>query len=348
MLQSSKENKVIGETNSGTRFVVNKVFSTESRSSCVKGICVMLKGVCRFYNTTGKCRFGKHCRFSHIEISETQHSQSETCQDGILSELNSTENLVGVEDQVSFISKHTGNDGSLSYQRQTSEGAVSPEANICKFYFKNRFCRYGKRCRYLHPHLPKSGSKWANTVTGPKLQDEGEKEEPEKEEGEEETEKEIKELNDEFNKTIETSKRSSSIDQKKVCRFFKQGYCRYGRRCQFLHLAKKQVISEDSSRGQTTGEPNEFQEPVGNQSTSETGRTVGPSFQQPHIQFYNRDTVSVEKLKELRDVELRQLKRRFPKEKLEVVEEDDALSRYIFTFSPTDPDWVRSEGLWLW
>ena len=332
--------KVVGESSSGTS-VTNKVFSAVSQISCVDGSCVMLKGVCQFFNTTGKCRFGKHCRFSHIEISETPPPQVEINQDGILSESILHAKPVG-EIHSSFISQQTGNNGSLRNQNQPSEGAVSPETNICTFYLKNRFCRYGKRCRYLHVPLPKKpGPKAPRAVTEAKSQDESQKEETQKTEGEKEVQNEIRELNDEFNKTVALPEKASPPlrqgYKKKVCHFFKQGHCRFGKRCQYFHPTGKQNVSDQPKK---THEVKSSQKPADEKSEAQTPQTVAPTFKPPHIQVYNRDTVSGEKLTELRETELRQLKRRFPKDKLEIVEEGSTLSKYTFTFTPTDPDWV--------
>ena len=312
---------------------VNKVLSAGVISS-VSDFCVMSQGVCRFYNTTGKCRFGKHCRFLHIRESiETNISVSENNKNGILSESNFEESPITPTDQFSS-NQQTTKDGSLNYQRQkSSEGAVPPESNLCKFYARNRFCRYGKRCRYLHTQLPKSGEGSSRDgsdlkkTAGNQLKDE------EKEEEEEiQCDQEVQNEDVDLNEVLKNVRVSEEGTQRKVCRFFRQGYCHYGNRCRFLHPKRRQ---ETSTEMRAAAKEEKTQ--------SENPRVVKPTFQAPHIQVHNRETVSGETLKQLRETELRQLKRRFPKEKLEVVEEGDTLSRYILNFSPTDPDWVRDD-----
>ena len=312
---------------------VIKLLGTEFASCLEDTYSVMSQGVCRFYNTTGKCRFGKHCKFSHsAESIETNLPVSDNSNDGILSEASKV-SPVGVVNQSYSNNELTRKDGSLNYNRQVPpEGALPPEANLCKFYIKNRFCRYGKRCRYLHIQLPKTGGRGVrnsgNVEDSAKTNLEDEKEKEETQEAQEVQNEDLA-LNEVLNKTVLEVRQNSQ--QRRICRFFRQGFCHYGNRCRYLHSDKK---AEDATK------PLNLANTRDKEQKSDSPRVIKPTLQTPHIQVYNRETVSSEKLKELRDTEVRQLKRRFPKEKLEIAEEGDALSRYIFTFSPTDPDWV--------
>ena len=339
ILQSTTK-KVLSEI-SEAEPVNSKVLSAGVISS-VSDICVMSQGVCRFFNAAGKCRFGKHCRFSHIrETIETSPSVPQNS-DGILSETGLEENPV-LANQFSSTQQITKEDGSLNNQKKNSpEGAVPPESNLCRSYARNRFCRYGKRCRYLHIQLPKSkerGSRngtalrksgYVGRTAGAHFRDD-EKEEEEEIEGEE-----VQNEDADLNEVLKNVRVSEEGSQRKVCRFFRQGYCHYGNKCRFLHQKRGNIKPTEGCRGEKE-----------EQGSSETPRVVRPAFQAPHIQVYNRETMSEETLKQLRETELRQLKRRFPKEKLEVVEEGDTLGRFIITFSPTDPDWVSNSCIIL-
>ena len=303
--------------------------------SSVSVIGVMSQAVCRFYNSTGKCRFGKHCRFSHTRETIETNTSSLKNNDGILSETGSEENSIAISNQSSSLRQATNENGSLNIQTQKPlEGAVPPESNLCRSYAKTRFCRYGKRCRYLHIQLSKSQAKHNRSGLN-KAGDLGrtagghneEKEEEEEIEGGEEVQNEDADLN----KVLKNLRVLEDGPQRKICRFYKQGFCHYGNRCRFLHQKR-------GNEKQTDQEPRADKEEKG---SSDTPRVVKPAFQAPHIQVYSRETVTAEMLKQLRETELRSLKRRFPKEKLEIVEEGDTVSRFIITFSPTDPDWVR-------
>lgn len=311
----------------------NKV-SGADLGSCVDGNWVMSHSVCRFYNATGKCSFGKHCKFSHSKPSlESKVSVSGTNNNGILSEPYPVDSPVGLVDKFSSNDQETRNNGSLGYQSQnSSEGAVPPERNICRSYARTRFCRYGKRCRYLHIQFPRrSGRSGSNVSSLRKTEEEAKRAESihkdEKETEESQTDKELQNENVKLNEVLKQVRISEDgPQQRKICYFFKQGHCHYGKRCRFLHVkGRLEVPSRNDTEQQTP---------------SESLKAVKPTFQAPHIQVYNRDSVSSETLKQLRETELRQLKRRFPKEKLQIAEEGDTSSRYIITFSPTDPDWV--------
>ena len=116
-----------------------------------------------------------------------------------------------------------------------------------------------------------------------------------------------------------------------------------GRRCRFWHpddLLKGPADKTDTTSSgtltnpvvmatQTSGHDGEARRP--------TPRKQRPSPKmQPTLRVL--EELSEDDLARLRQTEIDQLKKRFPKERLSVIEGDP--ERYLVVFSPTDPDWV--------
>lgn len=287
-------------------------------------VCVMLKRPCQFFNTTGKCRFGKHCKFVHdIDILPKEN----------LPETNKNESVKSkelVDEARGYSTAKFETDHSPSSHGLLNKEEEKANSNLCKFYAKTRFCRYGNRCRYKHV-LPKKEDRDLKDESDSKVKDEGENENQQDQlqnEGKEEAD-------------VKSQENVPGIN-KKQCKFFKKGYCRYGKRCNFFHadIQEKKSITEANPPSESSPKPENATRNVEQaESQAESGwRQIS---RPPRIiNVFSREDVDEKKQAELRDTEIKQLKRRFPTEHLQVVEETEENANFIFTFFPTDPDWV--------
>lgn len=205
------------------------------------------------------------------------------------------------------------------FSRRASNGPPSsnaPESVPCKFFSKNGHCRNGDRCRYSHELGEQSSAATAVTTEKP-------------------GEKEVEDV-----APIEcTDKSVERPPPKEPCRFFeRRGFCRYGRGCRYVHKRRcDQVKSTAQAPREATMNDSpqpesgvldplaSDQKPV--ESVSEVGQDG--SAQQPPSEE--------ELLKQLRDREIDQFRKRFRKSKK--VLGGDGTDKYTFVFGPTDPDW---------
>lgn len=334
----------------------------------------MLKRPCHFYNTTGKCRFGKHCKFLHEvfsdqnPISQQDHNESVNTSDQKLQEV--------IEDQQPIFNQQD-NDGALNRSSDTtvereaatninsaddtdkvqhgslnrqgrSHHSSSIKKGSCRFYFKNGYCHFGSRCRFSHSrhHLEKASDDKENTVKpvehgADQMQDEA-VEYAVKEPSENDAAVEISaESTPNWEGSRKTGKNASEVEGnphlQKVCRFYKQGYCRYGKRCKLLHPRRepKNKIGSQITNAVTKLSVNDGKA----ESTADEKLKKPQPVLPASIKVFNREELTHEKIKEVRDAEICQLKRRFPNDRIRAVEEGEENASFVFTFCPTDPDW---------
>ncbi|XP_045156477.2 uncharacterized protein LOC123522982 [Mercenaria mercenaria] len=281
----------------------------------------MLKRPCHFFNTTGKCRFGKHCKFLHdIDIL-----QEKTASESYRDEAVNKEKCVVEEGSLGTVNFEQDKQHSSNGELKKEE---KPDSDICRFYAKTRFCRYGSRCRYRHVLPSKQTSK---------LKEHSKDEIKERHEDTHQDEQDQVQNEENVETQVEPSKKTET--RKKLCKFFSRGYCRFGKRCTYYHPNKpeKKANSEEdpSSLSGVTEKP--VQEKVERAPAESGWRQIS---RPPRIiNVFKREDLSQEKQAELRETEIKQLKRRFPADKLQVVTETEESARFIFTFFPTDPDW---------
>lgn len=324
---------------------MNSLFSTTKCLDCVKllegsslfsevSASVMLKRPCRFYNSTGKCHFGKHCKFLHdIDIFREQSASEETKYEAVNQEALQLEGGRRILEPVSTEYKNDNN-GSLIKEKK------AVEVRICKSYTRTRFCRYGNRCKYQHVT---SSKQFGRLIQLNELKENVKLEKKDVDQDQVQDE--------ESNGPGEEGNCAPAVQKpkvkKKLCRFFKQGYCRFGKRCHFYHPDRPvKVDSKDENPDkapstQATCNTEAVQE---SEVTNDWEQVTRPP---RYIHVYKRDEVNTEKLTELREMEIKQLKRRFAADKLHVVDETEENAVFIFTFLPTDPDWVRLHDLFF-
>lgn len=313
--------------------------------------CVMLKRPCHYFNTTGKCRFGKHCKFLHdIDINPEQEAVNISKNEAVSQELEEKTEESNQTTKGSLRAKDYNKDEAVNTEKSVNtekeksvnagkeKSAKYEKANlsICRSYAENRFCRYGNRCRYKHilSYVNVTSVKEAENVK--QTQDEAS------------TDGTQGKVQDEANRQKGETQghlqaAPNAVKVRKVCKFFKQGYCKYGLRCIFYHptgprpedLKKKNdnAVSIESSTGINIVEEatEEKQSPGDWRQVSRAPKIIN---------VIKREDVNPEKQMELRKTEIQQLKRRFPTERLQIVSDSEEKASFIFTFFPSDPDWV--------
>ena len=323
------------------------------RSSTNRGM--LRRPFCHYFNTTGKCRFGRHCKFLHDSVVSNIDSQLDSViQDEAVKSKTTPELVQGsisynkisesLQENHESLSQDTvsadlstipisetsedraSKDGSLSKEPrlEVSVNLVKSFLPICKNYAQYRFCRYGKNCRFQHFIPRKSGQtndlKDETEDTEDKLQNEGKLL--------------VKSATEDGLSKPTVKKEDQKKQSKRVCFFYKQGNCQYGRNCNFLHPGWKNP--EKAERKEKAKMKDE--------KKTRLISVVKPAIvKTPQISHcYKKDEVTAEKLRELRATEINQLKKRFTTDKLRCVEETETNAKFVFTFSPTDPDWVNT------
>lgn len=324
-------------------FTVNSLFSTSRCLESVKllkgssslyevSASVMLKRPCHFYNSTGKCHFGKHCKFLHdIDIFREQSASDENKHEAVSEEFHLERGSRSLES------------GSTEYNHGNNESLIkakeekAAEVRICKSYARTRFCRYGNRCKYQHVT---SRKQFGRLIQLNELKKENVKLEKNDVDQDQVQDEESTGLNEEGGCAPAAPK-----VKKRLCRWFKQGYCWFGKRCNFYHPDRPVKVN---SKYENPDETPSTQANIEAVEESGDGNDWQPVTRPPrYINVYKRDEVNTEKLTKLREMEIKQLKRRFPADKLRIVHETEENAVFVFTFLPTDPDWVRLHGFVL-
>ncbi|KAH3840515.1 uncharacterized protein LOC127879356 [Dreissena polymorpha] len=308
----------------------------------------MLKRPCQYFNTTGKCRFGKHCKFSHssdtfqpestVRLTDNHEavkdsSETTTLASGFIETSlpthSNNEDLrklhISDSSEISptdFVSQslNKNNNEAVKQSSCTSEGS----RKLCSFFAKRRFCHFGRRCRFEHV-LPGLTDLRHEEKKTQETKNSSYQELEQKEVAPETTSADAGSKRSENEKVVADKESEEKPKSKKVCRFFRQGYCRFGESCNFYHPLKKSVepilkLGDDAKKTNA-----EF--------TEVKAKRLQIS------QVYNVADVSDEKQKELRATEINQLKRRFPADKVQVLQDTNDATAIRFTFMPTDPDW---------
>ncbi|KAK1784652.1 hypothetical protein P4O66_003335 [Electrophorus voltai] len=213
--------------------------------------------------------------------------------------------------------------------RQTSQPPAGPTQRLCRFFSQGRHCQYGKRCRFLHQRTvpsaalmglenrPESGPGHVNKEShadtcssDPQLQSVmcgGSGKE------------------DYLRLPPPRATPNRQVRVQRPCRYFMSGFCAMEERCRFRHPQFSLV--EDGP----PPKPREGSSPGARPSVSR------PPAVPDQVRLAD---LTAETSKTLRDMEITQLMKRFPSDKLIVQErEDGQLTYYRVTVEATDPDW---------
>lgn len=211
--------------------------------------------------------------------------------------------------------ENSGRDTEIS-SKDVSQKAERAQ-QLCRFYSQGRRCYYGKRCHFLHQRAsgaPKDGE----NATSHK---EKEAKEPQQQ------------LSENSQPTTEdlpppSNHKPAPVRQQRArrpCRYFLSGFCAMEDRCRFLHPQEFPPV-EDKHQG-----------PKERSSFRPNAPAMRPAKSHEQVKLAE---LTEEVCKQLRETEIAQLMKRFPKDKLIIQErEDGQLTYYRVTVEATDPDW---------
>ncbi|XP_029010493.1 uncharacterized protein si:dkey-24l11.2 [Betta splendens] len=175
---------------------------------------------------------------------------------------------------------------------------------LCRFFSQGRHCSFGKKCKFLHVR-DEGGTEEMDTTPG--------QPNPEGPAG------------CEAPRPPATTKSSAApaAGRRRPCRYFMSGHCTMENRCRFWHPPQFPPVDDL---------------PVAGRCTARVQRMPAP---RPGLrQEAKLCDLTEEVAKELRDTEIKQLMKRFPKDQLIVQERDDGkVTYYRATVEATDPDW---------
>lgn len=186
-----------------------------------------------------------------------------------------------------------------------SESRPGPQTRqLCRFFSQGRHCNFGKQCRYLHVRADETmGTPDRADVTSSN---------PEADGGPVG-----------HRAPPSFSSRMAPAAGHRLCRYFMSGQCTMEDRCRFWHPPQLPPVVD---------QPGNHTRPA-----QRTAAVKPPGI----LQEVKLSELTEEVAKQLRDTEIRQLKKRFPKDQLIIQEHSDGkLIYYRATVAATDPDWV--------
>lgn len=179
---------------------------------------------------------------------------------------------------------------------------------LCRFFSQGRHCNFGERCRFLHIRDDAKAQE-RKSIKNPKPSH-------------------VTSARSEVNVEQEPNPRNSSrvapAAVNRPCRYFLSGHCSMEDRCRFWHPPQLPPVDDQPGRG--------------NNSRPAQRMPVVPRPSNPHEVKLSELTDDV--AKKLRDTEIEQLKKRFPREKL-IIQEQNGFAYYRASVEATDPDWVK-------
>ena len=322
------------------------------------------KRPCKFYQA-GKCRYGDRCWLPHdsctISGPEAQYHEQEssTNVEVTLQSQPSTVSTSGIAgnagntvmngDYTAGSEGNTAKEGlrtlenghvTTSENGQTTAGKKSASGVLCtaegqtevngavaacKFYARTGRCHFGKQCRYTHCSVSsKVAENPAEDSAG--VKNEAVRSHPPQSSGK--TSAPI---------TTQIGPKRTSDQRRKTCRYFKVGTCKMGDGCKFRHplgSAQSEVCSvvNDQHPDVPSAHQGSSCEPIKQEASRKPNmRSFIGGFKKLCL-----DKLSADDLEKMRQTEIEQLKKRYPK----ASETTDDPAFYKFIFVPSDPDWV--------
>ncbi|XP_056908780.1 uncharacterized protein si:dkey-24l11.2 isoform X1 [Takifugu flavidus] len=175
---------------------------------------------------------------------------------------------------------------------------------LCRFFSQGRHCNFGDRCRFLHIRDDTKAQE-RKSIKNPKPSH-------------------LTSASSEANAEQEPGPRNSSrvvpAAVNRPCRYFLSGHCSMEDRCRFWHPPQLPSVDDQPRRG----------------NNSRPVQRMVPRPSNPHEVKLSELTEDV--AKKLRDTEIEQLKKRFPREQL-IIQEQNGFAYYRASVEATDPDW---------
>uniref|UniRef100_A0A8C5MAE1 Nucleoporin NUP42 n=1 Tax=Leptobrachium leishanense TaxID=445787 RepID=A0A8C5MAE1_9ANUR len=208
--------------------------------------------------------------------------------------------------------------------QQTEHGAESrkvfrqeqQQPRLCRFFSRGRYCQFGKRCYFLHERAThssvgkKSESSPAEIPVQPSIPNTTNANVP------------APGLTPQHGANLERRYRP-----RRLCRYFASGYCSLESNCRFWHPETHPPVNDNHfTHNKPVLKNTETRKPVSRPA-------VVPEEMKP-------TDVTPELANQLRQTEISQLLKRFPKDKVIIQErEDGKVTYYRVSVEPTDPDW---------
>lgn len=181
---------------------------------------------------------------------------------------------------------------------------------LCRFFSQGRHCNFGKKCRFLHirddakAHEKKTNRTPSQSdVTSPNS--------------------EVPGGNVGHRPPPANNSSVAPAAGRRPCRYFISGHCTMEDRCRFWHPPQLPPVDD---------------QPVHTRPAQRMAPVARPGI----LQEVKLCDLSEDVAKQLRDTEIKQLTKRFPKDQLIVQERSDGkVTYYRATVEATDPDWVN-------
>ncbi len=301
--------------------------------------------VCKFFVKNQTCHFGSKCRFLHPEASYPVYVQRSFPVDHAAVDEGTTRTA---KPKV-YIPPHrlrTRNQDEAVKGKEEDPLPINQNTygQVCKFFGRNGFCKFGDNCRYLHEQLEKTDelTDHPEKRDGARRGGRGGKRGSGRTQGREKSaiNENADEVRDGEETKVENSKKKRS---RQICRYFRKGDCRNGSECRFWHPSAE--LPELSAEDEETNEMNEEMKLLKTGSASENvddgkvgARKVQREVVQPSAEM-SIETLTDEDAAKHRISDINTLMKRFPRA------EPTSLPRrseeaYKVTFVPSDPDWV--------
>ncbi|XP_055518592.1 uncharacterized protein si:dkey-24l11.2 [Leucoraja erinacea] len=227
-----------------------------------------------------------------------------------------------------------GRSYSTAQSKPRSMNAYPP---VCRFYSRGKYCQFGRRCRFLHEHLeprtapgaPDSQCSGATAAeSAPRCQ--GGAECPSDGGTVRFAEDPAAQGRTRFGTPKPPPQPVPRDRARRPCRYFLNGYCVMEERCRFWHPERLPTVRDPLDH-----EPARI-------SLRPPGPLIRSAVPRPAVV---KDEVKLTELtqevaRQLRDTEISQLLKRFPKGQLIVQKSEDGKKTYYrIVVEPTDPDW---------
>ncbi|KAM4573851.1 uncharacterized protein PAE49_008557 [Odontesthes bonariensis] len=177
---------------------------------------------------------------------------------------------------------------------------------LCRFFSQGRHCNFGKKCKFLHIRNDVKAAETPSHLDAAPLNSQGA--------GEHEGHR----------PPLTHNPRLAPKAGRRPCRYFLSGHCTMEDRCRFLHPPQLPLVEDPT---------------VAASQTRNTPRA--PPVSRPcGLQVVKMCDMTEDMAKQLRDTEIQQLKKRFPKDNLIIQERSDGkVTYYRAAVEATDPDW---------